>query len=249
MTERPLRVLVVDDEALARAIAVEYLEACPGVEVAGTCANGYEAVAAMSTALPDVVLLDVQMPRLTGFDVLDLIGPGPAVIFATAHDEYALRAFEVHAVDYLLKPFSQQRLAAALERARQRLLASEPSPADGLRAALRTARVERILVRDAGTVHIVPVDALEYVQAQDDYVSLRANGRNLLKEQPIASLEAQLDPERFVRVHRSWIVSLAHLVRVEAEARDRRVAVLKDGTRIPVSRSGHQRLTHVLGRG
>jgi two-component system, LytTR family, response regulator len=247
MTVRPLRVLVVDDEELARDIAVEYLSRCDDVEIAGQCANGYEAVKAVSDDMPDVLLLDVQMPKLSGFDVLDLIGSGPAVIFATAHDEFALKAFEIHAVDYLLKPFSQARLADAIVRARERLLARAASPADQLRTALRSVRVERILVRDGGKVYIVPVDALEYAQAQDDYVLLHAQGRRLLKEQPISSLEAQLDPARFVRIHRSWLINLAQLERVELEAKDRRVAVLRSGSRLPISRSGHQRLQDALG--
>jgi two-component system, LytTR family, response regulator len=247
MTVRPLRVLVVDDEELARDIAVEYLSRCDDVEIAGQCANGYEAVKAVSDDMPDVLLLDVQMPKLSGFDVLDLIGSGPAVIFATAHDEFALKAFEIHAVDYLLKPFSQARLADAIGRARERLQARAASPADQLRTALRSVRVERILVRDGGKVYIVPADALEYAQAQDDYVLLHAPGRRLLKEQPISSLEAQLDPARFVRIHRSWLINLAQLERVELEAKDRRVAVLRSGVRLPISRSGHQRLQDALG--
>ncbi len=247
MSERTLKVLVVDDEPLARAVVVEYLASCDGVELAGECANGYEAVKAVSEAMPDVLVLDVQMPKLSGFDVLELIGAGPAVIFATAHDEYALKAFEIHAVDYLMKPFSQTRLAEAIERARQRLRSAELSPADGLREALRTVRIERILVRDAGRVYIVPVDTLDYAQAQDDYVLLHAQGRNLLKEQAISSLESQLDPARFVRIHRSWLLNLARLTRVEVEARDRRVAVLHDGTRLPISRAGHLRLRDALG--
>jgi two-component system, LytTR family, response regulator len=247
MTVRPLRVLVVDDEELARDIAVEYLSRCDDVEIAGQCANGYEAVKAVSDDMPDVLLLDVQMPKLSGFDVLDLIGSGPAVIFATAHDEFALKAFEIHAVDYLLKPFSQARLADAIGRARERLQARAASPADQLRTALRSVRVERILVRDGGKVYIVPADALEYAQAQDDYVLLHAQGRRLLKEQPISSLEAQLDPARFVRIHRSWLINLAQLERVELEAKDRRVAVLRSGVRLPISRSGHQRLQDALG--
>jgi two-component system LytT family response regulator len=248
MTVRPLRVLVVDDEELARDIAVEYLSRCDGVEIAGQCANGYEAVKAVSDDMPDVLLLDVQMPKLSGFDVLDLIGSGPAVIFATAHDEFALKAFEIHAVDYLLKPFSQARLADAIVRARHRLLAGAAAPADQLRTALRSVRVERILVREGGKVYIVPVDTLEYAQAQDDYVLLHTQGRRLLKEQPISSLEAQLDPARFVRIHRSWLINLAQLERVELEAKDRRVAVLRSGSRLPISRSGHQRLQDALGR-
>src|SRR5690606_32331817 len=209
-------------------------------------ANGYEAVKAVSEAVPDVLVLDVQMPKLSGFDVLELIGGGPAVIFATAHDEFALKAFEVHAVDYLLKPFSQERMAEALERARGRLAAEAAGAALALRDALRQVRIERILVRDGGRVHIVPVDRLDYVQAQDDYVMLYAGEKTLLKEQPLSSLEAQLDPARFVRIHRSYLINLARLERVELEAKDRRVAVLTTGARLPVSRSGHQRLTEAL---
>lgn len=243
---QPLRVLVVDDEPLARQVARDYAQAVEGVVVVGECANGYEAVKAVSDAVPDVILLDVQMPRLSGFDVLELIGAGPAVIFATAHDEFALKAFEVHAVDYLLKPFSQTRMAEALARARHRLATQPGAGTEGLREALRQVRVDRILVRDGHKVHIVAVERLDYVQAQDDYVMLHAGGRALLKEQPLASLEAQLDPARFVRIHRSYLINLACLERVELEAKDRRVVVLRSGVRLPVSRSGHQRLSERL---
>ncbi len=242
----PLRVLVVDDEPLARQIARDYAQAVDDVVVVGECANGYEAVKAVSDTVPDVIVLDVQMPRLSGFDVLELIGDGPAVVFATAHDEFALKAFDVHAVDYLLKPFSQARMAEALGRARDRLAGRAANGADGLRAALRQVRVDRILVRDGHKVHIVKVDSLDYVQAQDDYVMLHAGEKALLKEQPLASLEGQLDPARFVRIHRSYLINLGSLNRVELEAKDRRVAVLHSGARLPVSRSGQQRLAERL---
>lgn len=246
-TGRPLRVLIVDDEPLARQVARHHAETVPEVEVVGECANGYEAVKAVSDVVPDVLVLDVQMPKLSGFDVLELIGSGPAVIFATAHDEFALKAFEVHAVDYLLKPFSRDRMAEALERARGRLAASSPQGEAALRDAMRLVRIDRVLVRDGHKVHIVPVAQLDYVQAQDDYVMLHAGERALLKEQPLSSLEAQLDPSRFIRIHRSYLVHLARLDRVELEAKDRRVAVLTTGVRLPVSRAGHQRLTEALG--
>jgi two-component system, LytTR family, response regulator len=242
MTSGVLTVLIVDDEPLARQVAREYVEQCPGVRVVGESANGFEAIRAVSDAVPDILLLDVQMPKLSGFDVLELVGQGPAVIFATAHDEFALRAFEVHAVDYLLKPFSQARLADALERARRRIAAGEASPADDLRATLRKSPIDRVLVRDGHKIHVVPVQTLDYVQAQDDYVMLHAGERRLLKEQPLSSLEAQLDPSAFVRVHRSYLVNLTRIARIELEAKDRRVAVLHTGERLPVSRSGAQRL-------
>ena len=243
---RPLRVLIVDDEPLARQVAREHAAATAGVEVVGECANGYEAIKAVSDTVPDVIVLDVQMPRLSGFDVLELIGAGPAIVFAPAHDEFALKAFEVHAVDYLLKPFSQARMAEALGRARDRLTATAGGGAAALRDALRQVRVDRILVRDGHKIHIVRVDTLDYVQAQDDYVMLHAGDKALLKEQPLASLEGQLDPATFVRIHRSYLINLTRLERVELEAKDRRVAVLRSGVRLPVSRSGHQRLTERL---
>jgi two-component system LytT family response regulator len=242
----PLRVLVVDDEPLARQIARDYAQAVEDVVVVGECANGFEAVKAVSDTVPDVIVLDVQMPRLSGFDVLELIGDGPAIVFATAHDEFALKAFEVHAVDYLLKPFSQGRMAEALGRARDRLAGRAVNGADGLRSALRQVRVDRVLVRDAHKVHIVPVDSLHYVQAQDDYVMLHTGEKALLKEQPLTSLEGQLDPARFVRIHRSYLINLGRLDRVELEAKDRRVAVLQSGVRLPVSRTGQQRLAERL---
>lgn len=243
---RPLRVLIVDDEPLARQVARDHAQATAGVVVVGECANGYEAVKAVSDIVPDVLVLDVQMPRLSGFDVLELIGSGPAVVFATAHDEFALKAFEVHAVDYLLKPFSQARMAEALGRARHRLATAAPAGAEALRDALRQVRIDRILVRDGHKVHILPVDALDYVQAQDDYVMLHAADKSLLKEQPLASLAGQLDPAMFVRIHRSYLINLTRLDRVELEAKDRRVAILKSGVRLPVSRSGQQRLAERL---
>jgi two-component system LytT family response regulator len=250
--EISLRVAIVDDEPLARSVVREYLSACPGTAVVAECANGFEAVKAVAELSPDLLFLDVQMPKLSGFDVLELIGPAVPVVFTTAYDQYALRAFEVHAVDYLLKPFSAERFGQALERARERLAAREPMPVEALLSdARRSAQrdggtVERVLIRDGSQVHVLPIDRIDYVEAQDDYVCFKADGKSYLKDQTLANVEATLDPRRFVRIHRSYLLNIDRIARVELYAKDSRVAILRDGTRLPVSRAGYARLAKLL---
>jgi two-component system LytT family response regulator len=250
-----MRAIIVDDEDLARQLLAEYLRETDGVEVVAECANGFEAVKAISESKPDIVFLDVQMPKLDGFEVLELIDPaGIAVIFVTAYDQYAMRAFDANAVDYLLKPFSLDRLRKTLERVRLRLgnpggvSPSGPSPAE-LAAAARPPeqRLTRIVVKDGTKVQIIPLAKLDYVEAQDDYIALHSEKKNYLKQQTISALEAQLDPNRFVRIHRSYIVNVERIARIEPYTKDSRVAVLYDGTQLPVSRSGNARLQTLLG--
>jgi two-component system LytT family response regulator len=245
-----LRLAIVDDEDLARAVVREYLAEIPEVEIVAECANGFEAVKAVAELRPDLLLLDVQMPKLTGFEVLDLVGRDVAVVFVTAYDQYALRAFEVHAVDYLLKPFSAERLGEAIARVRERLGRGEKLPIRELSDAVRAGKgfAGRILVRDGPRVHVIPVASVDFVQAQDDYVSFRSEGKDYLKEQTLADVEASLDPARFVRIHRSYLLNLDRLSRVELDARENRVAILADGRRLPVSRAGYQRLSALLGQ-
>jgi two-component system LytT family response regulator len=243
----PLRVIVVDDEPLARQVLREYLAALPAIEVVAECVNGFEAVKAIAELTPDLVLLDVQMPRLDGFEVVELSGRRTPVVFVTAYDEFAVKAFEVHAIDYLLKPVSPERLADAIARVRERQGGVQPLavPATALRAPA-AAPVDRVLVRDGTKVHIIDVDDLDFVQARDDYVGYHAGGREYLKEQPLSEVESQLEARRFVRIHRSFIVNLDRVARVEPLTRDSRIVVLKDGRRLPVSRTGYQRLTTLL---
>ena len=245
MTDAPgIRVAIVDDEPLARAVIREYLAAVPGIDIVAECGNGFEAVKVVSDLHPDLLFLDVQMPKLDGFEVLELVGRDVAVVFVTAYDQYAIRAFDVHAVDYLLKPFSPERLGEALVRARDRLQRGERPPAAELAAAARpaSARPGRVLVRDGPRVHVLPIEKIEYVQAQDDYVSYRCEGKDYLKEQTLAQAEAALDPAKFVRIHRSYLLNLECLARIEAGDGDSRVAILADGRRLPVSRAGYARL-------
>jgi two-component system LytT family response regulator len=257
MPER-VRVVVVDDEPPARALVREFLAPHPDVEVVGECTNGFEAVQRIGELQPDLVLLDVQMPKLDGFEVLALLDPGPQVVFVTAFDEYALRAFEVNAVDYLLKPFGRERLAEALDRVRARLgrstgtaAAPAASPA-ALAAALQSSArdagryTERLLVKDRGQVHVIPIERIDYLESQDDYVAIHAGGTAHLKTQPLSEVAAGLDPSRFVRVHRSYVVHIDRIARLELYAKDSRVAILHDGREVPVSRSGYERLQALL---
>ncbi len=203
-----LGVLIVDDEAPARSILREQLEKVAGVRVVADCANGVEALRAAGELSPQVVFLDIEMPKLSGFEVLELLDPGIAAVFVTAYDAWAVKAFEVHAVDYVLKPFEPARIAEAVERARERLRSRAPRDAAALAAAARPAGTwqERIVVRDGARVHIIPADKLVGARAQDDYVELSSEGKTYLKSQTLASLASALDPGRFVRVHRSHLV-------------------------------------------
>jgi two-component system, LytTR family, response regulator len=248
-----IRTVVVDDEELARQVLREYLSSHPEIELVAECANGFEAVKAVAEQKPDLVFLDIQMPKLDGFEVLELIGNETAVVFVTAHDNFAIRAFEVHAVDYLLKPVGVSRFEAALKRAKERLEGKTPSnavpPADLAAAARPPAQyLERIPVRDGARVFIISVAKLDYAEAQDDYVALASDGKKHLKQQTIASLETSLDPSRFLRVHRSYIVNLERVAKIEPYAKDRHVAVLTTGAQLPVSRAGYARLRAFLDR-
>ena len=246
-----LRIVVVDDEALSRAVVREYADADPGVEIVADCANGFEAVKAVAELKPDLVLLDVQMPKLDGFEVLELLGRGQPVIFITAYDQYALKAFEVHAVDYLLKPFSAERFQEAIARARARLRARILPAVDEVDKIIKDARPRtgpagRVLIRDGANVHVLPVDKIDYVEAQDDYVAFKSEGKQYLKDQTLSAVEETLDPSRFVRIHRSFILNIDRISKVELYAKDSRMAILRDGTRLPVSRAGYARLSQLL---
>jgi len=247
-TRGRITAVIVDDEELARAILREYLAGHPEVEIVAECSNGFEAVKAVAELAPDLLFLDIQMPKLNGFEVLELIGKGPAVVFVTAYDQYALRAFEVHAVDYLLKPFTPERLSEALERTRLRMERNEASPVPELVKQTRAANkpIERVLVKDGSRVHVIPVEKIDYIEAQDDYVGIKAGGKEHLKQDTMAELESLLPPERFIRIHRSYILNIDRLMRLEPYAKDSRVAVLADGTQLPVSRAGYARLKPLL---
>jgi two-component system LytT family response regulator len=245
-----MKAIIADDEELARRILREYLEKESGIEIVAECANGFEAVKAVAEHKPDVIFLDIQMPKLDGFEVLELIDPQVAVVFVTAFDQYAMRAFEAAAVDYLLKPFGADRFRTALQKIGQRTGEMRPaSLAVQLKNAARPAGeyLERIVVRDGAKIHVIPAGKLDYAEAQDDYVALKSEGKTWLKQQTIASLEEVLHPKRFVRIHRGYLVNIDRITRIEPNTKDTWIAVLADGTRIPVSRGGYARFNSLIG--
>jgi len=247
-----IRAILVDDEDLARQLLREYLNEEKDIEIVAECSNGFDAVKAIAQWKPDLAFLDVQMPKLDGFEVLELIDTDLAVVFVTAYDQYAMKAFEAAAVDYLLKPFDASRLRTALEKIRRRLGERGPSlPAAELKQAARAPGQwpERIVVKDGARVHIIPIGQLEYAEAQDDYVALYSGGKSYLKQQTISSLVESLDPAKFVRVHRSFLINLECISKIEPYTKDSRLAILTGGAQVPVSRAGYLRLKEAMEGG
>ena len=242
-----MRIIIVDDEALARGVVREYLEEHADAEIVAECANGFEAVKAITELEPDLVFLDIQMPKLDGFEVAELAAGKAHFIFATAFDQYAIKAFEFHALDYLLKPFSQQRFDQALAHARARMGSGAGAVQAMAREALtRNKPVGRVLIRDGAKVHVIASEKIDYIEAQDDYVQIRAEGKSYLKNQSLSELEGQLEPERFLRIHRSYIVNIECVSRIEQATKDSHVAILRDGSKLPISRSGYQKIRAVV---
>jgi two-component system LytT family response regulator len=244
-----IRAIIVDDEELARQIIREYLTTEEDVEIVAECGDGFDAVKAVNEQKPDLLFLDIQMPKLDGFEVLELISEEVAVVFVTAYDQYAMKAFEAAALDYLLKPFDQARFRTALERARRRISerVSTISASELKNAAKAPGHyAQRVVIKDGTRVHIIPAEQLEYAEAQDDYVALHSGGKSYLKQQTITSLAEALDPARFVRVHRSFLVNLERVAKIEPYTRDTRLAILTSGAQIPVSRTGFMRLKELM---
>lgn len=248
-----MRIIIVDDEALARAVVREYLAGHADVEIVAECGNGFEAVKAIAELEPDLAILDIQMPKLDGFEVAELAAGKCRFMFATAFDQYAIRAFEYRALDYLLKPFSQERFDQALSHARASLGKPEAQAAVNAaanevvrEAAARSLPLGRVLIRDGAKVHVIAAEKIAYIEAQDDYVQIHAEGKAYLKNQRLSDLESQLDAGKFLRVHRSYLLNLECLSRIEQAGKDSHVAVLKDGARLPISRSGYQKVRGVI---
>jgi two-component system, LytTR family, response regulator len=246
--ERKIRALIVDDESLSRRVVREYLKAHADIEVIGECANGFEAVKEITEQAPDLIFLDIQMPKLNGFEALELVDTRAAVVFVTAFDQYALKAFEVHAADYLLKPFSQERFDEALEQAKRNLISKKTSKFKDIAADAQPEDkiLERLLIREGSQVHVIPAESIDYVEAQDDYVQIHAGGKSYLKQQRLTYLETALDQKKFIRIHRSYILNIERMAKIELYAKDSRIVILKDGTKLAVSRAGYEKLKDLL---
>ena len=246
------RVLVIDDEPLARMVVLEYLQAYNDqIEVMQECNDGFEGLKAIHQYQPDLIFLDVQMPKINGFEMLELVEQQPAVIFTTAFDEYAIKAFEAHAVDYLLKPFSKDRFNKAIEKylAQSPTVAQQAKQTENLLEAVAQspAQHERIVVKTGTKVKIIPVQDVQYLQADDDYVSVFTQEGSYLKNKTMNFFEQTLDPRYFVRVHRSYMVAIQQITRIDPYEKDSHLAILKSGAKIPVSKTGYVKLKQVLG--
>jgi len=240
-----IRSLVVDDEALARQALKDTLSQFEDIEIVGECSNGFEVVKEVEEKKPDLIFLDIQMPKLDGFDVVELLGEeSPFIIFVTAYDEYAIRAFETHALDYLLKPVRVERLQQALDRVREQMKLRIPQTTDHFIQAHKHQfiPISRILVRYGLEVFIIPVDEITYIQAEDDYVRIFTPGKSYLKQERMNRLEQTLDPRTFCRIHRSYILNINYLTKIEPHSKDSKVAILKNKTSLPISRSGYDQL-------
>lgn len=244
-----IQALLIDDEPLALQLLTDYLAAHPDIQVVGTCGDGFEGIKAIQQFKPELLFLDIQMPRINGFELLELLEDPPGIIFTTAFDEYALRAFEANAVDYLLKPFSPERLAKALEKFRQQAgpEAGREKVARVLEQVRETSEQHRIVVKNGADIRIIPLTEIRYIEAYDDYVKIYTRSGMFLKKQTLQHYENTLDPAVFVRVHRSYVLHLAELTRIEPSGKDQHQAILRDQSRLPLSRSGYIRLKEALG--
>jgi len=241
----PIRCLIVDDEPPARQLILELLVAHSDLEVVGICEDGVEAVTQIERLKPDLVFLDIQMPEMTGFEVLEVLVHRPQIIFSTAYDHYAVQAFEVSAVDYLLKPYVQSRFDEAMARVRARISAAEtPAQLDRLLEAVRPVRkpLVRLLVREGDRMVLVPVREIFRAEALEDYVQIHSNRGRFLISQTLGWLEGRLDPDRFVRIHRSHLIQLSAIAELRHIDNGRMTCVLANETELPVSRAGVKRL-------
>ena len=243
------KVLIVDDEPLARAIIKSFLQAHPDLELVGECGDGFEGVKAIQQHQPDLIFLDIQMPKINGFEMLELVDQPPAVIFTTAFDEYAIKAFEAHAIDYLLKPFDQQRFDKAIAKWQEQKTKDAGNITQELleTASQSPAQNQRIVIKDGSKIKIIPVHDVQYLEAADDYVKVHTKDGYFLKNKTMNHFENVLDANQFVRSHRSYIVNVQQITRIDPYEKDGHVAVLRSGVKVPVSRSGYGKLREVLG--
>lgn len=257
MTEDlPIRVLLVDDEPLARSVLREMLQDDPQAEIVGECGNGREAVEAINSQSPELVFLDVQMPGLGGFEVIEELGKGkiPYVVFVTAYDQYAIRAFEVHALDYILKPFDRERFERSWQRARDQILRDRNGGTNQRILALLedlkagNKYLERLVIKASGRIYFLETNEIDWVEADGNYVSVHSGKKTHLLRETISSLEQQLDPKKFVRIHRSSIVRLDRIRELKPWFHGEYRIILLDGTQLTLSRNYRDRLQEALGK-
>jgi two-component system LytT family response regulator len=248
-----IKAIIIDDEPLARLIVQEYLQSYPEISVMQECSDGFEGIKAIQHHRPDLIFLDIQMPKINGFEMLELVEEPPAVIFTTAFDEYAIRAFDAHAVDYLLKPFSKERFDKAMYKwMEHRSAATSTTSKEATGELLETAsqspgQQNRIVVKTGGKIKIIPIEDIHYLEASDDYVKIHTHNGAFLKNRTMSHFEQTLDPTQFVRVHRSFILNVQMVTRIDPYEKDGHLCILSSGGHVPVSKTGYVKLKAVLG--
>jgi len=245
-----MKVIIIDDEPLARSIIREYLQFHPELELVSECDDGFQGVKAITQHRPDLIFLDIQMPKINGFEMLELIEEPPAVIFTTAYDEYAIKAFESHAVDYLLKPFSRERFDKAVSKwlRNGRNIPGKEQLGPLLDTVSRSpSEQHRVVVKLSGKIRIIPVEEIHYLEAADDYVKIHSREGIFLKNKTMGHFETVLNKTQFVRTHRSFMLNISEITRIDPYEKDNHLAILKSGARVPVSKTGYIKLKSVLG--
>ena len=237
--------IIIDDEPLARAIVLEYLMSYPDIKILAECSDGFEGMKAIQTLQPDLIFLDVQMPKINGFELLELIDNPPAIIFTTAFDEYALKAFEANAIDYLLKPFNKDRFDKAIQKFNSNLIPKIET--DKIQLPANGTQQNRIVVKSEGKIKIIPTNEIQYIEANGDNVKIMSNEGSFSKNKTMSYFEEQLSANDFVRIHRSYLVNVSLVSRIDAYDKESHLAVLSNGIQLPVSKSGYQRLKEILG--
>jgi two-component system, LytTR family, response regulator len=248
MNEPKIRTLIIEDEELARKLLRTYLGDYPELEILGECENGFEGVKSINELKPDLIFLDIQMPKITGFEMLELIDHHPEIIFTTAYDQFALKAFEYNAADYLLKPFSKERLQGALEKVKEKLTkqTDHEDIVEKMNNFPREEFLDRVVVKDRHKIHIIPSDQIRYIESLDDYVLIYTHDGRFMKQKTMHYFESALDPHNFARIHRSYIVRVDQIAQLQQYEKESYIAILHDKTKLKVSKSGYKNLKEML---
>ena len=248
-----VKVLLIDDEQLARELLRSYLSRDPRLEILGECSNGFEGVLAINELKPDLVFLDIQMPRITGFEMLELLTDPPVIIFSTAYEEFAIRAFEANAVDYLLKPYPFERVLAAVDKAIQRIRSGAGNKEELGRLTRahdeHTGLLTRIVVKSGAKIRIIPVETIDYLESEDDFVMIYCKEGHFLKQNTMKYFETHLDPGKFIRIHRSCMVNASQLAEIQQYGKESWMLLTKNGTKLKISKSGYVALKQFLSSG
>jgi two-component system LytT family response regulator len=247
MTDK-IRTVIIEDEELARNLLKSFLKDFDTIELIGECENGFEGVKAINELKPDLVFLDIQMPKITGFELLELLDHKPHIIFATAYDQYALKAFEFNAADYLLKPYSKERLGEAIEKVTERIKTQGAGSemAEKISNYPKAEYLDRIVVKDRHKIHIIPVDQIRYIESMDDYVMIYTAEGRYIKQKTMKYLEKSLDPHYFIRIHRSYIVKVEEIHEIQQYEKESYIVIMHDKTKLKVSKTGYKNLKEVL---